>query len=321
MKTPFTRVLAVLELLQSQGQLSGRELAQRVGIDGRTLRRYICLLEEMGIPITTERGRHGGYQLVTGYKLPPMMFNPDEALALSLGLLAVRGLGLAEAAPAVASAQSKLERVLPLGLKTRVRAIVDNTQLDFAERASIRDNQALMVLTAAAQARQRVFLEYRNAKGELKGREFDPFGLVFRTGFWYVAGWCHLRRDTRVFRLDRVDRVKVLMRFFERPTEFDISAFLTRTIATIQREHPVEIWLDTDLKTALTELREGLGVYEPCADGVILRTRTDSIRWFARQLTRLPFDFEIRQPDLLKKALAQHLNHLQKRHNPRRLSL
>src|SRR6186713_353967 len=94
MAKPTTRVLAVLELLQSQGLVSGAELARRIEVDARTLRRYISALEEMGIPITTEQGRYGGYRLVPGYKLPPMMFSEEEAQALSLGLIAAKGLGL-----------------------------------------------------------------------------------------------------------------------------------------------------------------------------------------------------------------------------------
>src|SRR6185437_15025711 len=104
MPQPTTRILAVLEILQSQGQIGGAELARRVEVDRRTLRRYIATLEEMGIPITTE---HGGYRLVPGYKLPPMMFTEEEAQALSLGLIAARGLGLADAAPAIESVQAK----------------------------------------------------------------------------------------------------------------------------------------------------------------------------------------------------------------------
>ena len=94
MPKPTTRVLAVLELLQSQGLVSGAELARRIEVDARTLRRYISALEEMGIPITTEQGRYGGYRLVPGYKLPPMMFSEEEAQALSLGLIAAQGLGV-----------------------------------------------------------------------------------------------------------------------------------------------------------------------------------------------------------------------------------
>ena len=103
MDHPTTRVLAALELLQARGRVSGPELAQHLRVHPRTVRRYVALLEEMGIPISTERGRHGAYLLVTGFKLPPMMFSDDEALALSVGLLAARGLGLGETSPAVAS--------------------------------------------------------------------------------------------------------------------------------------------------------------------------------------------------------------------------
>src|SRR5258708_32232740 len=113
MPHPTTRVLAVLELLQSHGQIGGAELARRVEVDRRTLRRYIAMLEEMGIPITTEQGRYGGYRLVPGYKLPPMMFTDEEAQALSLGLIPARGFGPADAAPALQSAQANVGRGLP----------------------------------------------------------------------------------------------------------------------------------------------------------------------------------------------------------------
>ncbi|MBF3200643.1 transcriptional regulator, partial [Pseudomonas aeruginosa] len=108
MSKPTVRVLALLELLQSHGQLSGSELARRLEVDGRTLRRYIVALEELGIPISAERGRHGGYRLVAGFKLPPLMFSAEETLAVSLGLLAVRSLGLGESELALESAQAKL---------------------------------------------------------------------------------------------------------------------------------------------------------------------------------------------------------------------
>src|ERR1700709_2260615 len=107
---PPTRVLAVRELLQKHGRVSGAELARKLEVDRRTVRRYISMLEELGIPITAEQGRDGGYRLVAGFKLPPMMFTDDEALALAVGLLAARGLGLAGAAPAVASGPGKRRR-------------------------------------------------------------------------------------------------------------------------------------------------------------------------------------------------------------------
>src|SRR5258706_13263257 len=107
MPHPTTRVLAVLELLQSRVQVSGAELARRLEVDRRTLRRYITMLEEMGIPITTEQGRHGGYRLVPRFKLPPVMFTDEEAEAVSAGLIAPRGLGRSGARPPFQRRQAK----------------------------------------------------------------------------------------------------------------------------------------------------------------------------------------------------------------------
>src|SRR5262245_43820620 len=143
MSRPTTRVLAVLELLQTHSRMSSAELAERLEVDRRTVRLYVSMLEDIGIPITAERGRDGAYRLVSGFKLPPMMFTDDEALALSVGLLAARGLGLAEAAPAVASAQAKLERVMPANVRRRVRAVDETVTLDLSRPVSPGDHAAL----------------------------------------------------------------------------------------------------------------------------------------------------------------------------------
>src|SRR5687768_17895178 len=198
MTRPTLRVLAVLELLQSQGRISGPELARRIGVDDRTLRRYVAMLEELGIPIVAERGRFGGYSLVAGFKLPPLVFTNDEALALSVGLLAARSLGLADAAPAVAGAQAKLQRVMPQALKRRLRAIDETVALDLSRRSvPPEDNAALVTLSTAAQARQRVHLRYRSREDLHTTREFDPYGLVWHGARWYAVGHCHLRRARR----------------------------------------------------------------------------------------------------------------------------
>ncbi len=307
-------MLAVLELLQTHGSLSGPELARRIGVDGRTLRRYISMLEELGIPITAERGRHGGYALVAGFKLPPMMFTDDEALALSLGLLAARGLGLAGAAPAVASAQAKLERVMPSTLKKRVRAIDESVSLDLARGSAgnsvASDNTALTMLSAAAQARQRVHLIYRDGQGQASERDFDPYGLAWRGGRWYVVGFCHLRQDERSFRLDRVEEARPLEVSFARPEKFDAIGHLSRSIATLPRTFAIEVWLEADLAAARREMFETVGVFEPEGEGTVLFAQADDLDWFARELARLPFAFQIRHPVALRSALLAHAQRL-----------
>jgi predicted DNA-binding transcriptional regulator YafY len=306
MARPTTRVLAVLELLQSHGRVSGPELARRIGVDGRTLRRYIAMLEELGIPIVAERGRFGGYALVAGFKLPPLVFTNDEALALAVGLLAARSLGLADAAPAVAGAQAKLQRVMPQALKRRLRAIDETVALDLSRRgAPPEDNAALVTLSAAAQVRQRVHLRYRSGEQQDTARDFDPYGLVWRGGRWYAVGHCHLRRDVRSFRLDRVIDVHALPASFGRPEGFDALGHLARSVATLPRKYSVEVLLHTDLDRARRETFDAIGLFTPEGDAVRLSAQADDLDWFARELARLPFDFAVLSPPALRDTLRR----------------
>lgn len=303
MLRPATRVLTVLELLQAHGQLSGAELARRLEVDPRTLRRYIAMLEEIGIPITAEQGRHGGYRLVPGFRLPPMMFTEDEVLAVSLGLVAARGLGLADAAPAVASAQAKLERAMPARLKRRVRDVDETVSLDFSDSVGVGQNAVLTTLSNAAQSQRRVHMSYRSRKADETERELDPYGLVHRAGSWYVVGRCCLREAVRSFRLDRVRAVHLLEETFVRPAGFDARAYLGTSVATLPRAFTVEVLLETDLESARHAVFQSIGVLEPVEGGVLLRAQADDLDWMARELMRLPFDFDIRQPLELRAAL------------------
>jgi len=313
MPHPTTRVLAVLELLQSRGRISGPELAQRINVDVRTLRRYIVLLEELGIPITTERGRHGAYMLVAGFKLPPMMFTDAEALALSMGLLATRSLGLHAGESALASAQAKLERVMPDSLKRRLRAVETTVSIESPGVSAAHANAtALMLLTHAAHASERVHLHYRSAQGEESRRDFDTYGLGFRGGAWYAVGYCHLRHGVRGFRVDRIIEVQPLAARFVRPKAFDVLEWLNRSIATLPRAHRVEVLLHTDMARAREAFSPAIGLLETADNGVLLHVRTDDLAWFARQLARVPFEFEIRTPQRLRKELLTHAARLQK---------
>ncbi len=306
---PTTRVLAVLELLQTHGRLSGADMARRLQVDGRTLRRYIVMLEQIGIPITSERGRHGGYALVPGFKLPPMMFTEDEALALSLGLLAARSLGLAEAAPAVASAQAKLARIMPDGLKQRVSALDETVRLDLADGRAPRDNAALVVLSAAAQRGQRVHLHYRSGDVDT-ARDVDTYGLAYYLGYWYAVGWCHLRGGMRTFRLDRILAAVPAQGRFERPADFDALGHLRLSVASLPRAFSATVLLKTDLATARRALMETIGVFEQRADGVLLHNQSDDLAWLARQLAGVPFGLEILDPPRLRDELAAHARRL-----------
>ena len=305
MARPTTRTLAVLELLQSHGQMGGAELAARIEVDRRTLRRYIAQLEEMGIPITTEQGRHGGYRLVPGFKLPPMMFTDEEAQALSLGLIAARGLGLADSAPAIESVQSKLDRVLPSAPRKTIAALRESVALQTGDARTNADAKLLRVLSESAQARRTASLRYRAADGAVTSREFDVYGNVFRKGRWYVVGHCHLRQGLRTLRLDRVAHAEMSEHAFVRPEGFDAAEHLTRALATLPRGIATEVFLHTDLDTARRELFNTLGLPEACAGGVLLKGSADELDWYARELMRLPFKFDVREPAALRTMLGR----------------
>jgi predicted DNA-binding transcriptional regulator YafY len=303
MSRPTLRLLTVLELLQSGRRISGAELARRLEVDRRTVRRYISQLEELGLPITADHGRDGAYRLVAGFKLPPMMFTDDEALALSVGLLAARGLGLRGAAPAVESAQAKLERVMPAPLKQRLSAVAETVILDLARPAAPLGSGVLATLTGAAQSRMRVIMSYRPRLHADTTREFDPYGLAYRHGRWYAVGMCHLRRALRSFRLDRVRSVRPTDVSFNRPDDFDTLKHLKHALATLPRAHAIEVHLRTDLATAQRNLFAAFGVLECVPEGVLLRSQADDLDWFARELIALPFDFDIKRPAALRIAL------------------
>src|SRR5689334_15650451 len=177
---PTSRVLAVLELLQSHRCMTGVELARRLEVNVRTLRRYITMLQDLGIPIIAERGRAGAYMLGAEFRLPPMMFTNDEALALEIGLLAADQLGLTDQGFAIESARAKLEYVMPLDLKTRASALSETIRLDADARASPPSTEIMLIISSATQQKRQVYLRYQSDKAEATGRDFDPYGIAFR---------------------------------------------------------------------------------------------------------------------------------------------
>src|SRR5690348_7805785 len=227
---PTTRVLTVLELLQSRAKISGPELAERLEVDTRTVRRYITMLQDLGIPVEAERGRYGSYRLRPGFKLPPLMFTDDEALALSLGLLAARKIGLSGAAPAVEGALAKVERVLPNALRERVQAVQETLIFDMTPSSTPPRSEIVSALSTAARQERTVEIFYRSYNGDVTERAFDPYGLVYRSGFWYTVGYCHLRSDLRTFRLDRIQDVELSDETFVRPAGFDCLEHVLRSI-------------------------------------------------------------------------------------------
>ncbi|SEH79970.1 Predicted DNA-binding transcriptional regulator YafY, contains an HTH and WYL domains [Rheinheimera pacifica] len=310
MSGPTIRVLSLLELLQSHGRLSGTELAARLGVDKRTVRRYIQALEQLGIPVTTEQGCDGGYMLVAGFKLPPMMFTNDETLALSLGLLAAHNLNLADTQVAISSVQAKLERVMPAKLKSRARAIADNIKVILPASDTETSGQHLAPLLDALEQQRSVTIRYASYQQAPVFRQVDPYGLLFRSGRWYMSGYCHLRQELRTFRLDRLQQIELLQQCFNRPANFDTAEHFTSSLYGMPGNLDVQVMLHTDKHTAAQAMGETASMLKPQAEGLLLSTRTDSCYCLAQWLSQLPFDFSIIEPPELKLALKQQAERL-----------
>jgi predicted DNA-binding transcriptional regulator YafY len=300
---PTTRVLTVLELLQAHGRIGGPDLAARLEVNIRTVRHYITLLQDLGIPVESERGRGGGYRLRPGFKLPPLMFTEDEALALTLGLMVARRLGLAATAPAVEGALAKVERVMPATLRARIQAVQET--LVIAGAASYAATAGAMVLTfsSAAQQRRRVQMRYRGLSEQDTERALDPYGVVFYDGRWFAVGYCHLRADLRIFRLDRVLWAELREEQFERPAEFDSLAYVMRSLANAPATWAVEVLLETTLEEARQRVSAAMATLDQAEGGVLMRCQVQDLRWLAHLLVGLGVPLVVRRPPELRDAL------------------
>ncbi len=302
---PTTRVLTVLELLQSHRQMSGPELAERLEVNIRSVRRYVMMLQDLGIPVEAGRGRYGAYRLRPGYKLPPLMFSEEEALAVILGLATARRLGLAETPQAAEGALAKIERVLPVALRERVRAVQESLVLALDPLHAMPASDLVVTLGMAARQSHQVWLRYRAWSGEETERVFEPYSLVYRAGFWYAVGYCHLREDIRVFRLDRVIEAKLREDTFIYPEDFDALAHVERAIANTPGAWRVVVLLKTTLEIAQRRVPPALATLEPVEGGVLLRCYVNELEWMAAVLVSLRCPLVIQEPEELRTALAQ----------------
>ncbi len=303
---PTARVLAVLELLQAHGRMTGPELAARLEVDVRTIRNYVETLQDLGIPVAAERGRYGAYRLRPGFKLPPLIFTDDEALALALSLLAARGSGLATSAPAIAGALAKVERVLPEATRARLQAVERTVVFEGDLARPTPPPATVAVLSAAVQAGQSVQLRYRSARAQETERAFDPYGVVAHQGVWYTIGHCHARGGQRLFRLDRIVAAEALNATFTRPPGFNSLAAVQRALTSMPGTWRVEVWFGATLERVRHRTALPGAFFTEVADGILLRIDIDDLDRIARELAGLGVPLSIRQPPELRTALHRY---------------
>ncbi|GGS76533.1 transcriptional regulator [Planobispora rosea] len=305
------RVLALLELLQASPGLTGPELAERLEVDERTVRRYAVKLNELGVPVEAERGRYGGYRLLPGYKLPPLMFTDDEATAVLLGLLAGQRTGLAVGETATGSALAKIQRVLPQALRERVEAVTRTLEHTRAPAAASTPRAGpLLALADAVRRRRTVRLAYRSWRGEPSERDLDPYGIVFHSGRWYVTGLDHRSGEVRTFRVDRVAEAARTGRAFTPPEGFDAAEHVARSLSAVPYRHEVRVLLETTLERARRRIPAETATLAEDPGGVLLTARAERLDGMAQMLAGLGWPFTVLEPDGLRaevRALAARL--------------
>ncbi|MFB9237704.1 helix-turn-helix transcriptional regulator [Plantactinospora siamensis] len=302
MTHPTTRVLAMLELLQANQRLGGAALAQHLGVDIRTVRRYATRLADLGIPVVAERGRYGAYRLMPGYKLPPLMFTDDEAVAVLLGLQVGHRLGVP--ASAAESALAKVRRVLPAALRDRVEALQETLEFTASARhGAAPAADVVLTLAAAARDRRRVRLAYRSWRGADTERELDPYGLVLHAGRWYLTGLDHRSGQVRTFRVDRVLEVTAAVDTFEPPEGHEPARHVVRALASVPYAHPVAVELHCSLDEARGRIPASVATLTGTADGVLMSTSAERLDGMARMLAGLGVPFTIRHPAALRDAV------------------
>jgi len=228
MPNTATRLITLIMLLQRRPNQKAGELAEQLGVSVRTVHRYIVMLDEMGIPVYSERGPHGGFSLVRGYRMPPLVFTPEEAVAVYLGTSLVEEMWGQLYRDAAQGALAKLDNVLPDEQRHEVawaRRTLLATGMHRADWTPL--VPLLEKLRRATRERRRVRMVYRGrSQPEPLQRDVDPYALVHRWGWWYVIGHCHLRERMRTFRVDRIIELTLLDETFDVPTDFDIQEYL-----------------------------------------------------------------------------------------------
>jgi predicted DNA-binding transcriptional regulator YafY len=230
MSNTATRLITLLMLLQREPNQKAADLAKQLNVSVRSLHRYIGMLDEMGIPVYSERGPYGGFALVRGYKMPPLVFTPAEAVAVYLGASLVREMWGKLYQDAAQGALAKLDNVLPEEQRHEIAWARRTLVVDRMHRARLDDFAPVLEKLRRAIREQRVVVMTHRKPMEraAQTREVEPYALVHRSGWWYVVGHCRLRNALRSFRVDRIADVTLLAQTFQAPADFDIQQHLAQ---------------------------------------------------------------------------------------------
>lgn len=307
------RLLRLLTTLQTRRSWSGPELAERLEITSRTLRRDIDRLRTLGYPVHSTAGVAGGYSLGAGAQLPPLMLDDDEGVAVAVALQTAAVGGIAHIDDAAQRALAKLDQVLPGRARKRLKAVRSSVVRLGQNNGPTVELEAVSLLAAACSDQCCATFDYRDRGGASTRREVEPHRVVHTERRWYLVAWDTGRSDWRTFRIDRIALpIERGASFTQRAIpDDDVASYVRRSLSMTPYKHRVSVRLHVPLATARARVREGYGVLsEHDEHSCRFETGGNSLEWIAMWIAGLGIDFHIEEPHELHahvEALASRL--------------
>jgi predicted DNA-binding transcriptional regulator YafY len=304
--TTSSRLLELLSLLQARRDWPGAELAERLEVSRRTIRRDVERLRGLGYPVVSLSGPAGGYRLRAGAAMPPLLLDDDEAIAIAVGLGTAARASVTGIEETAVRALVKLEQVLPAHLRRRVRALGSATIAPPVAGPTV-DPQHLTVIAAACRDSECLRFAYRSRDGAASRREVEPHSLVNLGRRWYLVAWDRGREDWRTFRLDRVSGPAPIGVPFvpSKPPARDAARYVEQSISRAPNRFEAVVTLHAPVEEIAGRVPRHWGTLEPI-DRRRCRYRTgdDDLGWLAIRIAMLDVDFEVQEPPELAERLG-----------------
>jgi predicted DNA-binding transcriptional regulator YafY len=311
MRTTSSRLLDLLSLLQGRRDWPGAELAERLEVSGRTIRRDVDRLRALGYPVESLTGPAGGYRLRAGTAMPPLLLDEGEAIAIAVGLRTAARASVTGIEETSIRALVKLEQVLPTHLRRRVAALGAATIAVPVQGPTV-DPEHLTTIATACRDAECLRFGYRSREGAATRREVEPHSLVNLGRRWYLVGWDRGREDWRSFRVDRLSRPAATGTRFTGRTlpAADAAAYVRQSIAGAWSRYEARVTVHAPAEEIAKRLPWAAGALEPIdAHRCEYRTADESLEWLALRIAMLGAEVDVHEPP----ELMEHLDALARR--------
>ena len=312
---PTGRALRLLSLLQTHRYWQSSELAARLDVTERTVRRDIERLRDLGYPVDSTSGQYGGYRLAAGAHLPPLILDDDEAVAVAVGLRSAAQAAIGGMDETSLRALAKIEPLLPHRLRRRVTAIHSNLTSTLTRTDDLIDPETLSLLAAACRDHEQVRFDYERHDGESSGRHVNPHQLVTSGHRWYLLAWDHARDDWRTYRLDRIEALRLPGTRFT-PREIpggDAASFVANSIGPALRRLDATIVIHARWPELETELRwVDHTAVDVNGDSCVIQLHSEDLGRLALAVARMALTARVTvlEPPELVDSVAQLAAHL-----------